>query len=221
VERNQIKKSKRAAETAQGINEDHFNQVQQLGNIILFLDDLMLTSRLSDVRKLALTRLQDSIAARLTDTLEQRYGSHYPYLISTADNIITTCENNWDANKSDCNAFVKSVAKEYGVLLSGVADDIVDTISGAGWEHLGKSGVKAKASADDGNLVIGGLKGQDHDPPRDHGHVVIVVRGSLANGKYPTGYWGSLGGVGKKNTTLNYAWNAKDRDHVIYGAMAV
>ncbi|MET1257375.1 hypothetical protein [Aliikangiella maris] len=59
-------------------------------------------------------------------------------------------------------------------------------------------------------LVIVGLKAQPH------GHVAIVVPGPLAHGKYPTAYWGSLGGVPKKNTTINWSWNKKDRDNVIY-----
>jgi hypothetical protein len=29
-------------------------------------------------------------------------------------------------------------------------------------------------------------------------HVVVVVDGPLAHGKYPTAYWGSLHGIGKK-----------------------
>ena len=52
------------------------------------------------------------------------------------------------------------------------------------------------------------------------GHVVIVVKGPLARGKYPTAYWGSLnpairadGGVG---TTINFAFNTKARDRVTY-----
>ncbi len=35
-----------------------------------------------------------------------------------------------------------------------------------------------------------------------HGHVVVLVPGPLSHGKYPTAYWGSLGGVPKKYTTL-------------------
>ena len=46
--------------------------------------------------------------------------------------------------------------------------------------------------ADSGDYVIAGLKGGNHDPPRAHGHVTVVVSGPLAGGKYPTGYWGSL-----------------------------
>jgi hypothetical protein len=70
-------------------------------------------------------------------------------------------------------------------------------------------------------LVIAGLKSSEHRPPRNNGHVAIVVSGPLANGKYPTGYWGSSGGASAKNQTLNYSWNAADRDNVHYAAHSV
>lgn len=200
---------------------DYRFNVLRLGNAIQFLDELILASSLSDSRKIILKQIQESLAGRLIDNLEKSFGSRHDFLVSTADDIIAICERKWDTNKSDCNAFVKAVATDYGISLNGLADEIVTTILGAGWEQLGKDGVAAKAAADSGKLVIGGLKGSDHNPPRDHGHVVIVVSGPLARGKYPSGYWGSTGGVGKKNATLNYAWNADDRDNVVYGARSV
>jgi hypothetical protein len=69
--------------------------------------------------------------------------------------------------------------------------------------------------------VIAGLKGGDQEIPSVHGHVVVVVSGLLANGKYPSAYWGRLGGIGDKNKTINWAWRAGDRDHVIYAARAI
>lgn len=38
-----------------------------------------------------------------------------------------------------------------------------------------------------------------------HGHVVVVVPGTLAHGRYPSAWWGSLGG-------------SPGRDHVSYAA---
>lgn len=70
------------------------------------------------------------------------------------------------------------------------------------------AGARAKALA--GKFVVGGLKAAGH------GHVVVVVAGPLSHGKYPTAYWGSLGGIAKKNTTVNWSWNKTDRDKVIY-----
>ncbi|HEY0836993.1 MAG TPA: hypothetical protein VGE72_23985 [Azospirillum sp.] len=135
----------------------------------------------------------------------------------SATDIIDTCENVWDANKSDCNAFVKAVASRYGVMLTGQANDIVDQIadSAKGWTPLSNGGA-AKQKAAEGALVIGGLKGSGMTPPEAHGHVVVVVDGPLAHDAYPTAYWGTLNSVGKKKTTVNWAWKKADRDKVFY-----
>ncbi|MEW8072771.1 MAG: hypothetical protein AB2758_17720 [Candidatus Thiodiazotropha endolucinida] len=137
-----------------------------------------------------------------------------------ASEIIAQCETVWDANKSDCNAFVKEVCSHYQVSLTGQADNIVDQIQGPGWTKL-SDGVAAKRAADQGQLVVCGLKGESLTPPEGNGHVAVVVSGGLAHGKYPTAYWGKLNGVGRKNTTLNYSFKKVDRDKVIYGARTV
>nr|WP_294553793.1 hypothetical protein [uncultured Rhodopila sp.] len=125
-----------------------------------------------------------------------------------ADQIIAACERDWDTWRSDCSGFVKAVAADLGVFLSGQANDIVDAIA-ARWKPA-KDGVEAAARAADGKFVIGGLKDQPN------GHVVVVVKGPLNRGKYPTAYWGQLGGIGEKETTINYSWGADDRDKVAY-----
>src|SRR5690606_13438894 len=112
------------------------------------------------------------------------------------------------------------VSTKFGVDLTGQADNIVDQIKQADWTKL-TDGVDAKAKADAGWLVVAGLKSTGHNPPRSNGHVVIVVSGPLSNGKYPSGYWGTLGGVGRKNTTINYSWRESDRDRVVYAAKVV
>ena len=137
--------------------------------------------------------------------------------------IIDVCEASWDANKSDCSGFVKAVTGALGVTTftgDDGADSIVDKLNAAGdWTAVSpKDGSLAKAQADAGLLVIAGLKGADQVQPDSHGHVVIVVTGplDLAHGKYPTAYWGRLGGVGAKAQTINFAWRAGDRDQVAY-----
>jgi len=137
-----------------------------------------------------------------------------------AQKIIDTCEANFDANADNCSGFVKAVSTDFSVTLTGQADDIVDQIQTADWQQLA-DGVEAKAKADDGWLVVGGLKGGENVPPQSHGHVVIVVSGPLAHDLYPSGYWGKLGSTGKKNTTINWAWNTDSRDKVIYSAVQV
>jgi hypothetical protein len=128
--------------------------------------------------------------------------------------IIDTCEANFDAHTSDCSGFLKAVAGSLEIAITGTANDIVDEIQTAPWTVL-PDGVAAKAQADQGLFVVGGLK----DTP--HGHVVVVVQGPLAHGKYPTGYWGRLGATGMKNTTINWAWNAADSDRVTYAYVAL
>jgi hypothetical protein len=125
-----------------------------------------------------------------------------------SNDIVVACEKYWEPYKADCSGFVKAVSLELGVTLTGQANDIVDQIGRAPWVPL-TNGVDAAAKSGLG-LVVAGLK----DNP--HGHVVVVVPGPLAHGAYPTAYWGQLGGVGKKNATLNWAWSAADRDRVSY-----
>lgn len=124
--------------------------------------------------------------------------------------VVAACEANWEAHKSDCSGFAKAVATVLGVPLSGMANDIVDQIQQAP-RTTTMDGTVAAQQATDGMFVIGGLKEEGH------GHVVVVTSGPLNRDKYPTAYWGRLGSVGMKNTTINWAWNSVDRDKVIYG----
>src|SRR5262249_16246808 len=129
--------------------------------------------------------------------------------------IIDVCRTNWEAHKSDCSGSVKAVCAALGVgtfAASDNADVIVDKLHAAtDWTaRTSGDGATAKAKADAGLLVIAGLKGADQVQPDPHGHVVVVVTGPLdpSHGKYPTAYWGKLGGVGAEAQTINWAWNA-------------
>jgi hypothetical protein len=139
---------------------------------------------------------------------------------SNAQQVIISCEAHWDQYNADCSGFAKAVAIDFGITLTGQADNIVDQIQTAPWQSVA-DGPSAKTQAELGSLVIAGLKGAQHQPPRANGHVVVVVSGPLAQGKYPSAYWGTLGGTGAKNKTLNYAWNTADRDNVIYASTAI
>jgi len=131
----------------------------------------------------------------------------------TLNKVVAACEKHWDKYKTDCSGFAKAVAEDFGIVLTGQANDIVDQIQKQPWQLL-KSGFEASNKAGAG-LVVAGLKGAPL------GHVAIVVSGPLASGKYPTAYWGQLGGVGKKQTTLNWSWNKSDRDKVIYAVRSI
>jgi hypothetical protein len=138
----------------------------------------------------------------------------------TAQKIIDSCEANWEAHKSDCSGFLKAVATEFNITLTGQADSIVDEINGDGWISIA-DGVEAKDKADAGWFVVAGQKSTDHTPPQSNGHVAVIVSGPLAHEKYPSGYWGQLGAVGAKNQTLNYAWNSASRDGLTYAGREV
>jgi hypothetical protein len=133
--------------------------------------------------------------------------------MSGSDKIIQLCEAHWENHKKDCSGFLKAVASELGISLTGQANAIIDTIQKSPWIVLG-SGAEAQQKAVNGMLVVAGKKASGH------GHVAIVVPGPLSHGKYPTAYWGSLGGTPKKNTTLNWSWSKIDRDDVIYAYRA-
>lgn len=140
--------------------------------------------------------------------------------VTRASDVRAACGAEYPANQHDCNAFVKAVGEHFGLVFTGQADDIVDQIHGPEWTRLG-SGVEAAAAAAADLFVVAGLRSRDHDPPRHHGHVAVVVAGPLAHGRYPTGYWGSLGGSPGAEKTLNFSWNTRDRDSVVYAARPI
>ena len=133
-------------------------------------------------------------------------------MASTGDQIIASCEAEWDAWKADCSGFVKAVAKQIGIQLTGQANQIIDYLdSAANWENLETDASLATARACQGYLVVGGLKALPH------GHVVVIVES--ASQKFPLAYWGRLGMVGRKNTSINWSWNRTDLPKVRYFAI--
>jgi hypothetical protein len=134
------------------------------------------------------------------------------------DRVRDICEAEWPENQNDCSAFVRAVADRLGISLNGQANDIVDHLrADASWRLL-DGGHAAASSASAGALVVGGLRGDQQFKPSNHGHVVVVVAGPLAHDRYPSAYWGRLGGGGAKFETINWAWTEHDRDRVIYAA---
>src|SRR2546428_2281504 len=116
-------------------------------------------------------------------------------MAGTSENnrVVDACEKHWEDYKDDCSGFVKAVAADVGVRLMGLqANDIVDEMQTSTWWRLLKDGSDAGRCAAIGFFVLAGLK------KTPNGHAVVVVPGALSGGKYPTGYWGSLGGVVQK-----------------------
>lgn len=135
--------------------------------------------------------------------------------------IIDICEANWEANKTDCNHFVKAVADALGVTLFGPndnADAILNKLAGAaGWSLIpNRAQVESQASA--GQFIIAGLQSTEFHPPRNNGHVVVVVQGDdSSHPGFPMAYWGKLGGVGAKDSSIRNAFiPGPDLDAVHY-----
>ena len=134
----------------------------------------------------------------------------------SAQDIVAACKREWPAHKDDCSGFCRAVAARLNVPLQGLANEIVDHLR-LHWRVL-PDGPAAIAAAERGELVIAGLRGDEQTKPNAHGHVVIVVPGEPAKGRYPRAYWGQLGSIGKQDVTLNFAWNKQDRDRITYAA---
>jgi hypothetical protein len=142
------------------------------------------------------------------------------------NDIIQACRQlrNAPSNASQCNSFVIAVAENFGVRLSGTADQIIAQITESpDWTQHGNDGKAASTAAENGALVVGGMTSQDLGEA--HGHVVVIVNGKPAQEKYPVAYWGSLnarirpdGALGK---TINFSFSVKDRDSVVYASRAV
>jgi len=139
--------------------------------------------------------------------------------------IVNACTDCWDgtfisgvANKNNCSGLVKAVAQKLGISLpNGQADAIIDYLSGnPSWQKL-TSGAKARTQAEAGHFVIAGLKSGSHSPPRNSGHVVIIVGGLLYRESYPKCWSGSTGSAKSQGTkSTGEVWNRTDRDNVHY-----
>lgn len=123
-------------------------------------------------------------------------------------------------NKKNCSGFLQSVAATLGVPIpAGTADAIMGGLPQAtGWKELA-SGDEAAQKASQGYFVIAGIKGSDHNPARNNGHVAVVIGGTLYRGKYPRVWCGSIAGsVGQSQglRSVGEVWNRTDRDLVKY-----
>jgi len=143
--------------------------------------------------------------------------------------IIEKSKESWEEeflrgtkNKNNCSGFVKAVAKKLGISLpeTANADAIVDFV-GKNWKKI-ETGSDAAQQASMGTFVLVGLKGANHAPARNNGHVAIVVGGELYRKKYPLVWGGSIGGAQSEGTkSVGEVWNNSDRDSVVYYAYSL
>jgi len=141
--------------------------------------------------------------------------------------IVAACTRSWGMshiagtlNSHNCSGFLQSVAAELGVPLpAGNADAIMGALAqSSDWKRL-DSGADAAQKAAQGYLVVAGLKGSEHSPARNNGHVAAVISGPLYRGLYPRCWCGSIAGsVGQSQglRSIGEVWNRNDRDRVKY-----
>ena len=134
----------------------------------------------------------------------------------TNKEIVDACKKHYPMHSNDCSGFVRAVTAELGHPVAGTANGIMNELaSSAAWEKIDRA--KAIDAVKAGALVIAGLKSQDHNPPRNNGHVVIVVDGPLYRNTYPLVWGGSIGNAQSKGTkTVGEVWSRADRDQVQY-----
>jgi hypothetical protein len=133
-------------------------------------------------------------ASTLSQPLLTAEFAAHPLVVS--GQVLDACRAVFDANKNDCNKFLKAVI---GICKPsanfGAGDDanaIVAKIAQPPWSALGIGDAGAAVqAAKDGKLVIGGMTGQELSDPTGHGHVV-VIHGQIRDDGVPFGSWGTL-----------------------------
>lgn len=122
---------------------------------------------------------------------------------ATARQIIAQCVTQFPSNNTDCNQFLKAVARPYfgdGVFGGLNADEIVAQVTkaGSGWV-TSKQIPDAISAAKNGQFVGAGMTSADlqpYNPGTEHGHLAVVIGcdGQLSGTTIvPIGYAGSLG----------------------------
>jgi hypothetical protein len=134
--------------------------------------------------------------------------------------IVAACIKHWPGQKHDCSGFVKAVAADLGVSLSGQANDIYKQIRSAGWTAIG-TGLKASriagVSASEGNFVVGASQATPN------GHVAIIVDYRNAFDSYDpkdrskaVAFWGSKGSVGEEYYRITESWSSTAMESVYF-----
>jgi hypothetical protein len=132
--------------------------------------------------------------------------------------ILEACKKEYESQKANCNYFVESVFLGVtGVTLAGTADDLVEKFSSgdSGWQKVERP--QAITDQGIGKFVVAALKSSDHSDHRAHGHVAVLVSGSLYQSKYPV-VWCGGGSLGRSNgnKSVGEVWARSDRDNVKY-----
>jgi len=134
----------------------------------------------------------------------------------TKEDIVAACKKHYTTYWNDCSGFVHAVTTELGHPVDGNADGMMKALAGSPeWQSIDRAA--AVEAVKTGALVLAGLKAIDHNPPRSHGHIVVVIDGELYHKIYPLVWGGSIGSAQSKGTkSVGEVWNRTDRDSVLY-----
>jgi hypothetical protein len=134
---------------------------------------------------------------------------------STAADILNYCvslDTSNDPVMTDCNAFVKKVAANFGVTIDASldADGIVGSFGSTPFTKTTMDPAIAMSWANDGLVVAGMTKAELNGfGPHSNGHVAIVHNtADTAHPGFPMASWGSLGGRGQSNTSIRQSFPA-------------
>jgi hypothetical protein len=161
-----------------------------------------------------------SLSLKITDAAGKLAPLADLFVDTTGDDILKYCvslDEDDDAVMTDCNAFVKKVAGNFGVTIDATADadKIVDSFGSAPFTKTTMDPKVAMGWAKDG-LVVAGMKQSELDPrygTYTHGHVAIVHNAEDQVHKgFPMASWGTIGGRGQSNTTIRQSFKAKACD---------
>lgn len=130
-----------------------------------------------------------------------------------ARQILQTCEDVYEANKNDCNQFVKAASNPYfGDIFNGLdADGIIAKLSDSAsrWSRT-NSITECIKQAQSGNFVIAGMTSAELGAGHGHLAVVVACPPQLSdNTKVPLGYAGSIGGGAIKGERLTGTFRAQ------------
>ena len=141
-------------------------------------------------------------------------------LAANRSRVIAACTRHWGNNQGDCSAFVRAVAQDVGIGLTGNANAIHKQISAAPWIRIGvgsKVSAVAGVTAAEGKLVVAARQAEPN------GHVAIVVdyrnafdSYSEADRRKAVAFWGNLNSVGAEYTRITKSWTAADLEQVLF-----
>ena len=131
--------------------------------------------------------------------------------------ILSATVKRYPRHSNDCSGFLRIVFSDVtGSQLDGSADALVRWFQDHGaWKERNRA--DAIADVNLGRFVVAALRSVDYAPPAVHGHVAIVVPGTLYHGKYPRVWCGGAPlGRSEGDRSVGEVWRQTVRDKVRY-----